>query len=271
MINCGIGSWGDLFGADIHGAVYGTYSEGENYSIYANGIVYKNDLDVHLQKQYNKGQTVLYTNVSTDVTVMTSGIGQMENGKCRIDFDENFKNVVSDIVPVIVTITPIGRSEGIYLTDVTREGFGVEEEGEARSNVQFSFIAIGRRAGYEEPQLAKEVISPDYEDKLARGLHNDGDTGIDGEGLYYENGELFVGAHPSTLSDPARKASIEDEDLNREILEVEPQEEIAPIKNEGPDTNEKQKSERMNPDIDCMLVPTSKEEMVPVKDVLEDK
>jgi hypothetical protein len=33
-------------------------------------------------------------------------------------------------------------------------------------------------------------------------LHNDGDTQTNGEGLYYSNGQLIVGIHPSTLPDP---------------------------------------------------------------------
>lgn len=49
-IGIGMGSWGDLFGADIHGRIYGTFTEGENYALYSSGTVFKNDLDVHLQE-----------------------------------------------------------------------------------------------------------------------------------------------------------------------------------------------------------------------------
>jgi hypothetical protein len=49
-IGIGIGAWGDLFGADIHGKVYGTYTEGGNYALFANGDVYRNKLDIHLQE-----------------------------------------------------------------------------------------------------------------------------------------------------------------------------------------------------------------------------
>jgi hypothetical protein len=230
LIDCGIAAWGDLFGADIHGVIYGIYSEGENYAVYADGDVYKNKLDVHLQKNQDQSQTPLFTNVSTEVTVMTSGIGQLSAGKCSIQFDENFSHTVSREFPVIVTVTPIGKSEGVYLTDVSKDGFSVEEYGESRSHVQFSFIAIGRRAGYEEPQLAKEVISPDYEEKLERGFHNDGDIETNGEGLYYENGELVVGIHPSTLSDPTASENREYTNVpsRKDRTRVDPRPEQAP-------------------------------------------
>jgi hypothetical protein len=205
-IGIGMGSWGDLFGADIHGNVYGTFTEGENYALYSSGTVFKNDLDVHLQKTESSNMSVLYTNVSTDVTVQTSGYVTLSSGRCDITFDENFSSIVSDDIPIVVTVTPVGQSEGVYIEQVDKNGFSIVENNNARSSVQVSFIAIGRRAGYENPQLPAEVVAADYTDKLARGLHNDADTETDGEGLYYENGQLNVGKHYSTLPDPNKPA-----------------------------------------------------------------
>ena len=145
---------------------------------------------------------VLYTNVSTDVTVQTSGYCTLSAGRCNIVFDENFRKVVSDDVPIVVTVSPVGQSEGVYVSYVNKNGFSVVENNSARSNVEVAFIAIGRRVGYENPQLPAEVVSADYTDKLYHGLHNDANTETDGEGLYYENNQLTVGKHYSTLPDP---------------------------------------------------------------------
>jgi len=209
-INIGMGSWGDLFGADIHGRIYGTFTEGENYALYSSGTVFKNDLDVHLQKTENNSMNVLYTNVSTDVTVQTSGYVTLSAGRCDITFDDNFSSVVSDEIPIVVTVTPVGQSEGVYIEQVDKNGFSIVENNNARSSVQVSFIAIGRRAGYENPQLPAEVIAADYTEKISRGLHNDAITETDGEGLYYENGQLNVGQHYSTLPDPNKPAQPEE-------------------------------------------------------------
>lgn len=209
-INNGIGAWGDLFGADIHGKVYGTYTEGKNYAMYSNGTVFKNDLDVHLQKYENKN-TVLYTNVSTDVTVQTSGYATLSNGESNIAFDESFASVVSTETPIVVTVTPVGNSNGVYLAEVNPSGFKVVENNDGKSNVTVTYIAIGKRAGYENPQLPEEVVDIEYTSNLARGLHNDGDTETDGEGLYYENGKLIVGVHSSTLPDPNRPIPVLEE------------------------------------------------------------
>jgi hypothetical protein len=211
----GIGAWGDLFGADIHGKIYGTYTEGENYALFSNGITYKNDLDVHLQENGTDTKTVLYTNTSTDVTVQTSGMAMLSNGKASIEFDEAFVRSISSKEPIIIIVTPIGRCNGVFLADVTGTGFSVEETNSGRSNVTVNYIAIGKRAGYENPRHAKEVIDAGYVNKLSRGLHNDNNLQTDGEGLYYENGKLIVGIHPSTLPDPNKsieKISLKQDD-----------------------------------------------------------
>jgi hypothetical protein len=198
----GIGAWGDLMGADIHGKVYGLFAEGENYAMYSNGVVFKNNLDVHLQENGSGTNTVLYTNVSTEVTVQTSGYATLSNGMASIDFDPAFAAAVSSETPVVVTVTPTGNSNGVYLSEVTGKGFKVAENNSGKSSIVVSYIAIGKRAGYEHPNLPKEVIASNYTNNLSRGLHNDSDTQSNGEGLYYENGSLVLGIHPSILPDP---------------------------------------------------------------------
>jgi hypothetical protein len=206
MIGVGMGAWGDLFGADIHGKIYGTYTEGENYAIYAKGDVYNDKLDIHLQDNGTGTRTVLYTNTSTDVTVQTSGKAVLSGGRAMISFSPAFAAALSSDESLVITITPIGESNGVYLDQVTKSGFSVVENNGGRSNVTVNYIAIGKRAGYENPSLAQEVISADYDGKVARGLHSDADTQTNGDGLYYENGKLVVGVHPSNLPDPNKPA-----------------------------------------------------------------
>jgi hypothetical protein len=201
-INNGIGAWGDLFGATVTGGVYGTFTRGERYALYSHGDVFKDGLDISLQKSKDNTNTVLYTNVSTSVTVQTYGYGQLAGGKCTVAFDKAFREVVSQDAPVIVTVTPIGHCNGISLTGITSSGFSVEENNSGRSDVQFTFIAIGQRAGYENPSLPTEVVQSDYIDKVEKSLVDDGSTKDDAPGLYYENGQLISGTHPSMLPDP---------------------------------------------------------------------
>jgi hypothetical protein len=194
----GIGAWGDLMAADFHGKIYGIYAEGERFAMFSHGATYKDDIDVHLQKNGNGSNTTLYTNVSTDVSVQTWGVATLSDGKANITFDPAFSASVSSEAPLVVTITPIGESNGVHLAKVTTYGITVVENNNGKSNVTVNYIAIGKRAGYENPILPPEVIDAAYTGKMNRGLHNDADTQTNGEGLFYENGLLSVGIHPST-------------------------------------------------------------------------
>jgi hypothetical protein len=196
----GLGAYGDLFGAHVDGEVYGLYASGGEYAMYSDGDVYKTGADVHLQTDNSGQNNVMYTLVSPDMTIQTYGIGQLSGGKSSIQFDDAFANVVSDNEPIVVTITPIGASEGVYLQNVDSKGFSVVENRDGKSNVQFSWIAIGKRSGYENRSLPQDVIASDYNTKIQTGLHNDADVSSDGEGLYYENGKLIVGSPPNTKS-----------------------------------------------------------------------
>lgn len=221
MVNSGIGVYGDLFGADIHGNVYGAFIEGENYATYTKGNNYTSGLDVHLQKDGDKN-SVMYTNVSTDATVMTSGTATLSKGNASIGFDSNFSNIVSEEDAIIVTVTPIGNSNGVYLENVDKNGFSVKENNNGRSDVTISYIAVGKRKGYENPVLAEEVVDAAYEIKLSAGLHNDSDTETDGQGLYYENGQLIVGVHSSTLPDvnkPEKVSNIAQQPIIKDLPE----------------------------------------------------
>jgi len=209
MTDVGMGAYGDLFGAHIDGQVYGLYARGENYGIYADGDVYRTGADVHVQQDNSGQNNVMYTLVSTEMTVQTYGIGQLTNGKSNINFDNAFANIVSSTEPIIVTITPIGQTKGVYLEQVDENGFSVAENDNGKSSVQFSWIAIGKRSGYENMSLPADVIASDYNEKIERGLSNDADLNASGEGLYYQNGTLHNGhvqiARTSITPEPAQK------------------------------------------------------------------
>jgi hypothetical protein len=198
----GIGAFGDLMGAHVQGSIYGTYTEGEHYAMYANGDVYRKGLDVHLQENGSNTNTVLYTSVSMDVTIQTSGYATLSDGKSMISFDPAFANAISSSSPVVVTVTPTGNSNGVYLSGVSSTGFEVIENNGGKSSVTVSYIAIGKRAGFENHNLAREVIQQDYTQSINRGLHNDAKTQSSGEGLYYENDQLTVGKHASNMPNP---------------------------------------------------------------------
>ncbi len=201
----GIGAWGDLFGSEIHGAVYGEYVEGGRYAHYAHGDRYTDGNDIHLIDNGSEERTVAHTVVSEQAKIYADGTARLSSGRASVLFSEDFRNVIDTESPVTVTITPIGECNGIHLVSRNANGFTVAENGGGSRDIEFTWIAIGRRAD-EISRLPAEVISRDYNDKIARGLHNDNNISSDGEGLYFQNGELIVGKHSSMLPDPQVEA-----------------------------------------------------------------
>jgi hypothetical protein len=194
----GVGAWGGLIGADVHGGVYGIYVEGENAALYAKGPVFTNYPVIQLQETNGTERTALYSSSSTEVNVMLSGQGQLVNGQCNIKFDDDFMKVISNQSPLIITATPMGPTNGVYVASSDYTGFSISENNNGRNSTSFSYIVIGKRAGYENPELAEEVISTEFEKMMSRGLHNDSDLSTQGEGLYYQNGRLMTGQAPGS-------------------------------------------------------------------------
>jgi hypothetical protein len=76
---------------------------------------------------------------------------------------------------VIITITPIGRSNGIFLANVTRDGFEVEENASGTSYISFNWIAIGNKKGYEDTKISEEILDKNYDFNMNAVMHNEND------------------------------------------------------------------------------------------------
>ncbi len=107
---------------------------------------------------------------------------------CRNAQIANTKSLKNDI--------DIERSAVYCDENPDKNGFAVAENNDGKSSVQFSWIAIGKRKGFENRKLPAEVVAGDYTTKVQRGLHNDVDKTASGEGLYYQNGQLYNGNLP---------------------------------------------------------------------------
>ncbi|MFP4663743.1 MAG: hypothetical protein ACLFM1_04895 [Bacteroidales bacterium] len=209
-VNCGIGVWGDLFGADIHGNIYGAFIEGGRYASYNHGNTYKDGYDVHLQDVGRDNMAVMYTSVSTNATVTTSGYGSLNQGNASIQFSREFKEIIDNDYPVVVSLTPIGESNGIHITEVTNNGFNVSENSDGQSNIEFTWIAHAKRKGIDNGGIAPEVVKSDYVEKLHNGQKPDASFKGQTNGLYFKNGQIINERHQSTISNKAGNNQLND-------------------------------------------------------------
>lgn len=126
-----------------------------------------------------------------------SGRAKLSNGTARIEFEEPYPQVISDRIPIKVIVTPEGSYSGIYVKDVSVNGFiAVSEVGDV--NATFSWMAIARVKGREEKR--------DYQAVTAKMLR-------------LETAQRELG-----LSSPARRAAVDaDESLMQMVEETSPE------------------------------------------------
>ncbi len=94
--------------------------------------------------------------LSPDANIVISGTSELKGGNASIVFDEAFKDMISQEIPINVIATPTSECNGIFVSGVTKEGFAVKELSSGRSNASFNWIAIGRRKGCEERRAYAE-------------------------------------------------------------------------------------------------------------------
>lgn len=172
----GLGIYGGVMGGWVKGLVYGTNFSGPKYGVYVDGKTISNNIYAQLTSVQNSDKRIAtYATTSTEVDVYTKGKSDLKNGKAIVQFSDDFKNLISSEKDVIITITPVGRSNGIFLANVTRDGFEVEENASGVSNISFNWIAIGNKKGFEDTKISEEILDKNYDVNMNAVMHNDND------------------------------------------------------------------------------------------------
>jgi|GEM_PF-4932042 len=96
--------------------------------------------------------------LSPDANVVLSGTSELRDGKGSVTFDETFKELISTSIPINVIATPTQECNGVFVSEVSMNGFTVKELMSGKSTASFSWIAIGRRKGCEERRVYAERI-----------------------------------------------------------------------------------------------------------------
>jgi len=165
--NIGLGIYGGVMGGWIKGLVYGVNLSGEKYGAYVHGKTITNDVLVVLNNNENsENRIATYATTSTKVEISTKGKHKLESGSVFVAFDADFMNLVSSAEPIIITCTPLGNTNGVYVSSISPEGFTVVENNKGVASVDFNWIAIGVKKGYEKTTISEEIIANDFEEKI---------------------------------------------------------------------------------------------------------
>jgi len=177
-INIGAGGYGDLMGQWTRGNIYGMNIKGNRYGLYVDGKTYTNNVIAQIaDNPTSSNRTVAYVSTAVNVDVLDRGMAQLSNGQVYIPFTEAFKNMASTKKPIMVTVTPNGASNGVYVTNVTNKGFMVIENNKGTANTPLTWIAIATRAGYENPKTPVELLSKSYDSNMEKVMANENNKG----------------------------------------------------------------------------------------------
>ncbi|MBN2057063.1 hypothetical protein JW905_19200 [bacterium] len=190
----GLSASGNLLGGWLRGETYGQYVRGKRYGQYVHGDTYTNGVVASIQETGGERLTV-YAPASETIDIYAYGVAMLDAGELHVRFSDTFTKLVADPDKVVVTVTPMGRSAGIYLSEVSDGGFVVVDESGENSPVRFSWIAIGPRKGFETHETPVELLAADFDDQMEQVTLSDVDTGITARGLYFDK-ELHFGTPP---------------------------------------------------------------------------
>ncbi len=192
----GVAGYGNFTGAWFRGEVYGTIIKGERFAQYIDGKTYTNGAIVRLESNGRHERIPTYVSTSMTDDIYIRGTGTLENGKATIEFDQKYQNIISQNEPVIVTVTPIGETEGLHLVHLKSSGFEVAENSAGTSNIKFTWIAVAVRKGAENIENPSEVLSHNFDQKLDGYLFNENNTNESAQPMWWTGTALSFDALP---------------------------------------------------------------------------
>lgn len=134
----------DFYGLYVYSA--GAYPN--NPGLYVAGTIYATGTKSSLVET-SRGKEPLYAVESPEVEFMCSDTARLVNGMAKVEFNRLFCEAISTEVPLRITLTPKGEWSELFVSGQFSKGFLVKSASE-KKDVEFDWIAIGRRKGYEK-------------------------------------------------------------------------------------------------------------------------
>jgi len=181
----GIGIYGGVMGGWIKGLVYGTNFSGQKYGVYVHGNTITNDKYVQLNNSTSSEVRIpSYATTALTNELTSKGKISLVNGQATVTFDTKLVELC-DLSSLVITATPLGNCNGIYIDNITESGFEIREINNGSHNVSVSFIISGTLKNATQFTEA-DILNKQYEANMNGVMHNDNDTGTDGTPIWYD-------------------------------------------------------------------------------------
>jgi hypothetical protein len=145
------GDRGSMMGSN-NASYYGLTVNSHNASptnpgLYVNGTFYSTGSKGTVTET-SMGKELLHSVNAPDIEVMSSGAARLTNGQSKVVLERLFQETIEKGIPLKVIVTPQDTWSGLYVTDVSHEGFTVRS-GAGDPSANFTWMVIGRRQGCE--------------------------------------------------------------------------------------------------------------------------
>jgi hypothetical protein len=186
----GLGIYGGVMGGWVRGIKYGFHTKGETYSLYVDGNGFTNKPLTYLIKADDQHKVACFMSTSMKPEVTVNGKANLENGKVFVAFDRSFQKIISNIDDIIITASPQGKSNGVYIDQITKDGFWIYENNDGTSNVRISWIAISKIKGEENPEVPKDLLANDFDRKMDGVMFNENNKTDSAQSLWWDGTKI---------------------------------------------------------------------------------
>jgi hypothetical protein len=181
----GLGIYGGVMGGWVKGLVYGTNFSGDKYGIYVHGNTVTNSKYVQLNTSASADVRIAsYATTALTNELSSKGKISLINGQATVTFDNRLIELC-DLNSLVITATPMGNCNGVYIDNITEEGFVIKELNNGMHNVLVSFIISGTLKQSSE-FTENEILNNQYETNMNGVMHNDYDNSTDALPIWYD-------------------------------------------------------------------------------------
>lgn len=201
----GLGIYGGVMGGWVRGLEYGFHAKGNRYGLYVDGTTFTNSPITQLINVGESTRIAAQATMGMSADVQSRGNAQMMGGQAFIQFSPEFMKLISDPQDLVITVTPRGSTNGVYVSSVTANGFTIMENYGGTSSVQISWIAVVTVKGYTNMNaiVPPEVSASDFDGKMNGVMFNDNNTSDTPTSLWWDGSQIRFDHAPAKNSSSA--------------------------------------------------------------------
>lgn len=196
----GGGFYGGMIGSWSKGGI-GNINSGTLFASYNSGDEYTSGKQIEIVST-TTGKKAAYTVTSTESIIYKKGKITLINGIAQVTFDKDYVVLLGDI-PVITT-TPMGQCNGIYIESVNKNGFVIKELNNGTSNVTVSWIAVGDRIDADN-SIQRDVLADDFDSNINEVMFNENNKQDKAKAVWSDGNKINFGKLPENLIEKSIK------------------------------------------------------------------